>query len=119
METVNINPVSGDKGRYEKRKALDMVPVQMGQKNIIYSRSPANRLHDMIPEIPQPGTGVAEDIFIAAPDFKARRIPAVAAPDGKGKLFVKETLHISVTAETVLGSRFYCRYNFGTHLFCV
>jgi hypothetical protein len=71
MTAINIYPVPRNKCRYKKRETLNVVPVQMGNENIVYAISSISRAHHIIAEIPQAGTGVANDIFIPTLDLDA------------------------------------------------
>jgi len=80
MDAVDLDPVAGNIGRSEEGKPLEVIPVEVRQEEVVNAPDAAYRLA----EIPQTGSGVAENVFFSAADLDAGTVAAVAPPDGEG-----------------------------------
>ena len=74
--------VTVDEERREERQPRDVIEVAMGEENLDLAARAV--LHQRVAEWQQAGTGVEDQDVIAAGDFDARRIAAIANGVGTG-----------------------------------
>jgi hypothetical protein len=87
-----MNAVSRNESRCEEGKSLDMVPMEMGDKQVENGGGVIWR--QGVAEITKPRPRIAQDIGIGIgigigiANLDARRIPAIGTTDGEGQLVV-------------------------------
>jgi len=88
VAAVNDDPVAGNVDRREKGDAHQVIPVQMGNEDVIGLRIRHAELGDLgLAERAGAATHVADEMLGAvADDFDARRVAAKGATDGEGRV---------------------------------
>ncbi len=85
MAAVEANPVARNVGRREERQPHDVIPVQVGDEDVVgLRRSGAVAGERGLPERTQAAAQIAQHVLGAAGfDLDARRVPAVGSGDRK------------------------------------
>ena len=82
-----------------------MIPMKMGDDNVeIMGDLVAVSIHNLLPEIPEAGSGLAEDKGISITNFNTRCIEPVCSPNGERKIL----FHKGVDIIQGIESLFHC-----------
>src|SRR5271168_4170179 len=92
VAAINPNQVSGNIGRGEKRKAVDVIPVKMGQEDIEDRSSLRAALdQDAAAELTQPASEIAQhELFAAGCELDTAGISAEAAANREREVVLDE-----------------------------
>src|SRR4030042_415187 len=119
MTTIKGDPGAFDVGRNKKRKALDVVPVKMRQKDMkVPRRARTIGSKVFVAEIPEPGACIAEKEVLSVPYFEAWRVRPIGGLGPEGKFFLHKGVNIGACAQVLVPGNLKRMPDFFPHIFC-
>ncbi len=114
---VENDLVARDVGGHEKRKALDVVPVQVRHENVVGAGLLGlTRGHELMAEVANAGPGVTDDVSAAwVIELDARRVGAVGRAHGKRQFAINKRIDLLFAGQILPLRRFESPKNLLAH----